>query len=201
MRLIIESTSTLAIEQGVPMRVWDARTERGTKLHAFVAFLIGPEEGTPVPPEDAAELATLEDCRPSDLALVVEPGSIPAVQLLVDLVRRLQAQVQWRNTLASFALEELDGWDEACTVDELVTATRLGAVRMRALTEDCCGICGCTQSSACESEDGPCGWARSDLCTACVDVERTLEMADTDETDVDDKAAADDAKRSPARSS
>ena len=31
-----------------------------------------------------------------------------------------------------------------------------------------CRVCGCTEMSACVTDDGPCAWAEDDLCTACV---------------------------------
>lgn len=31
-----------------------------------------------------------------------------------------------------------------------------------------CRVCGCTENSACLTEDGPCAWAAANLCTACV---------------------------------
>jgi hypothetical protein len=30
-----------------------------------------------------------------------------------------------------------------------------------------CRICGCTDSNACITEDGPCCWIWEDLCSAC----------------------------------
>jgi len=32
-----------------------------------------------------------------------------------------------------------------------------------------CRVCGCSQLNPCETDEGPCGWAESDLCSACVD--------------------------------
>lgn len=34
-----------------------------------------------------------------------------------------------------------------------------------------CRVCGCDEMRACQTEDGPCGWAKPDLCTACADAE------------------------------
>lgn len=31
-----------------------------------------------------------------------------------------------------------------------------------------CRVCGCSQDNPCQGEQGTCGWAESDLCTACV---------------------------------
>lgn len=31
-----------------------------------------------------------------------------------------------------------------------------------------CRVCGCTETSACMTEEGPCAWAAADLCTSCV---------------------------------
>lgn len=35
--------------------------------------------------------------------------------------------------------------------------------------ERACRVCGCTEDSACFTDEGPCGWAEADLCTACVE--------------------------------
>lgn len=45
------------------------------------------------------------------------------------------------------------------------------------MTESKCKLCGCTESNACITEDGPCGWVddtEKDLCTACLYKQRVL---------------------------
>lgn len=34
-----------------------------------------------------------------------------------------------------------------------------------------CRVCGCTDSRACVTADGPCYWVEPGLCSACVDLE------------------------------
>lgn len=43
-----------------------------------------------------------------------------------------------------------------------------------------CYVCGCDEMHACETEEGPCGWADDHLCTACDDAgeQLVIELAD-----------------------
>lgn len=34
--------------------------------------------------------------------------------------------------------------------------------------ERTCRVCGCTETTACATEEGPCAWVQADLCSACV---------------------------------
>lgn len=34
-------------------------------------------------------------------------------------------------------------------------------------TDRVCVCCGCSEHDPCETAEGPCGWARAELCTAC----------------------------------
>jgi hypothetical protein len=76
-----------------------------------------------------------------------------------DLVQRLQNQLALVIAQALDArthVQENETLHALEILDELVDARR-------------CRSCGCTETSACESEEeGPCGWAEADLCTACV---------------------------------
>lgn len=48
------------------------------------------------------------------------------------------------------------------------------------MDENKCKLCGCTESNACITEDGPCGWvddSKKDLCTACQYKQRYLVRA------------------------
>ncbi len=41
-----------------------------------------------------------------------------------------------------------------------------------------CRVCGCTEHRACVEVDGPCGWAATDLCTACAPFSEAVARAD-----------------------
>ena len=87
------------------------------------------------------------------------------------LVERLQGQLtavlsQVEGALGDIdaLLEEFDDGDEVRQRLVPVADELWGIVDSRR-----CRSCGCTETSACESEEeGPCGWAEADLCTACV---------------------------------
>lgn len=48
--------------------------------------------------------------------------------------------------------------------------SRQGPLTFLPLDGEACRGCGCTESNACMTELGPCGWARPQICTACLEV-------------------------------
>jgi hypothetical protein len=83
---------------------------------------------------------------------------LPELSPRAHLVERLQNQLALLLALADDARAHLQGGrtEQALEVlDEIVESRR-------------CASCGCTETSACEGEHGPCGWAEADLCTECV---------------------------------
>lgn len=47
---------------------------------------------------------------------------------------------------------------------------REGPLTFLPLDGEACRGCGCTESNACMTQAGPCGWARPQICTACLEV-------------------------------
>lgn len=48
--------------------------------------------------------------------------------------------------------------------------SRQGPLTFLPMDGEACRGCGCTEHNACMTEDGPCGWARPQICTACLEV-------------------------------
>jgi hypothetical protein len=77
----------------------------------------------------------------------------------------------------------LAGGDEAAWIESLAESwdrplAHTVAMLLRrglrdAMAMGVCRDCGCSDSDACESDDGACYWAAEDLCSACC--ERTLQ--------------------------
>lgn len=67
-----------------------------------------------------------------------------------------------------------DGWDWTGEGAETL-AVEFVTSREDDDGEQACRVCGCTESNACVDDDGPCGWAEDDLCTACVGKEANAE--------------------------
>lgn len=88
------------------------------------------------------------------------------MELLEDLVERQREHLSWRIAVAASVHEDLSSQGEC---DPLGLADELESVIDRE-----CRLCGCTQDHACEGETGSCGWAKGDLCTSCVEVDRLL---------------------------
>ncbi|TCX51968.1 MULTISPECIES: Cas9 inhibitor AcrIIA9 family protein [unclassified Dehalobacter] len=57
--------------------------------------------------------------------------------------------------------------------------------------EQKCRVCGCSNESACMTEEGACYWVESDLCSACAD-ENSKEYTGEEETEDDEEEIMDD---------
>lgn len=81
--------------------------------------------------------------------------------LIVSLVDRMKMPV-----ISAIALV-----DPQVTVDELARTVQKfgiqGCVSAVATHEMACRGCGCTESNACRTDNGPCHWVEADLCSAC----------------------------------
>ena len=61
MKATIESTSKIVLINGIPCRLWEATTERGTTVHFFVTRVAVPEEASEA--EHAEFALELQECK------------------------------------------------------------------------------------------------------------------------------------------
>jgi len=76
-----------------------------------------------------------------------------------------------------------DGWNWTAEGAEALSAEAIAAAEADA--EPSCRVCGCTEDNACVDDDGPCGWAEDDLCTACKGKEAEAAEAEAETETVD----------------
>ena len=83
---------------------------------------------------------------------IIDPDRIALARRLLADKRGAGSMVEWDDAVSAISAAFRHGYS-------MHFADQGGA--------SACRICGCSFFAPCRTEDGPCGWATDDLCTAC----------------------------------
>lgn len=107
-----------------------------------------------------------------------------------DVAARLSTEPRLAEHVRAFLIELIEADAQPATFATIVALRRAYRFDMDVLAAlvaiqqgaqlpapRLCRICSCSENDACNTIDGPCGWAAHDLCTACVGLAIAIDTA------------------------